>query len=86
MHSLVKPRKLQGKSGSFTEFTADIDLPSMNFSHMLDDTQPQSCAAFFTGSSFIDDIKAFEDSLQILLWNADTVICDRTDYILPIFR
>jgi hypothetical protein len=63
-----------------------MDSASMSFSHMLDDAQPQSSAAFFPRSSFVDDTKALEDTFQIFLWYADAIICDRAGDILPIFR
>ena len=51
-----------------------IDPPAVGLDSPLRNRQPQPCAAFFSGSGFIDSVKAIEYMGSVLVRNSRTVV------------
>ena len=70
------PRETHPEDTALAQFAADTHGAADGLGQMLDDREPQSCAAQFTRSGAVDAIEAFDDSALIGLGAANAIVCD----------
>lgn len=67
-------RQSQRERGALSLCAPHRDLPAVRGGHVFDDRQPETRAAGGTGAGGVDSVEALEDTLLVLVRDADALV------------
>ena len=72
------------EGASLSECAFDRNVTAVHLSNMLDDCQAKTCAAQFSASAFVNNIKTLKNARKMLRGYSTAVVLHRNGYLIAL--